>query len=72
MKTGVILLTTIGLFLSLSVSGCFLGKGDDNEKTSIRATTKGQELIDLQKAWDQGIITTEEYEKQRKKILDDK
>ncbi len=72
MKNRIILTTIVGLLISFSVSGCFLGKGEDNEKTSIRATTKGQELIDLQKAWDKGIITTEEYEKQRKKILDDK
>lgn len=36
----------------------------------IKTTTTGQELIDLQKARDTGAISKEEYEEQRKKILE--
>ena len=39
-------------------------------KNQIIQTTTGQELIDLQKALDSGVITQEEYDELRKKILD--
>jgi len=37
--------------------------------TSNNQPTRGQELIDLQKAKDQGAITPDEYENQKKRIL---
>jgi hypothetical protein len=37
--------------------------------TSNTQPTRGQELIDLQKAKEQGAITAEEYENQKKRIL---
>ena len=37
--------------------------------TSNNQPTRGQELIDLQKAKDQGAITADEYENQKKRIL---
>jgi hypothetical protein len=43
--------------------------GGSKEVTSTR-TTRGQELIDLKRARDQGAITPEEYEAKRRQILD--
>ena len=39
------------------------------ENKEIRMT-KGQELIDLKKALDEGALTPQEYEKLKKEILD--
>ena len=39
-----------------------------NNITEINTTT-GQELIDLQQALDSGVITQEEYDELRKKII---
>ena len=59
-------LALCGLFL-LGVAAC--GGGADI-KSEISTTTTGQQLMDLKKALDSGAITQQEYEKERKKILD--
>jgi hypothetical protein len=38
----------------------------------VSTTTTGQQLIDLKKALDAGAINQQEYEKERKKILEKK
>lgn len=53
------LLTAVGL------AGC--GGGDSSVQAST--TTMGQELTDLKKAYDDGIISEKEYEKSKKQIL---
>jgi len=53
---------------TLGLAACG-GGGADIESTT-KTTTKGQELMDLQKAYEDGILTEEEYQKERKKILD--
>ena len=59
-------LALCGLFL-LGVAAC----GGGAEVTSrVSTTTTGQQLMDLKKALDSGAITQQEYEKERKKILD--
>ncbi len=45
------------------------GKGGTAEVT-VKKHTTGQELIDLQKAHENGAISDEEYEKQKEAILD--
>ncbi|HEV2208337.1 MAG TPA: SHOCT domain-containing protein [Verrucomicrobiae bacterium] len=55
--------------LGLMVAGCAWQIGGDKKGTSIAQTTRGQELIDLKKAKDQGAISEEEYQAQRNKIL---
>jgi hypothetical protein len=35
----------------------------------VRETTKGQELIDLKRALDQGAMSQEEYDRERQTIL---
>ena len=44
------------------------GKGGTAEVT-VKKHTTGQELIDLQKAHENGAISDEEYEKQKEAIL---
>lgn len=61
------------------LSACFFilpacggGGAKSNTSQSINNTTKGQELMDLKRAYDQGIISEREYNKQRERILDKK
>ena len=59
--------------LSLTLAmGLAAGCGASSSKTvqETRTTTKGQELLDLKKAYDQGVISEKEYEKSKKKIMD--
>ena len=51
-------------------SGC--GGGGAEVKSEVTTTTVGQQLIDLKKALDAGAINQQEYEQQRKKILNQK
>jgi len=60
----------IALVLATGVSGCAGGGARTETQTEIRTTTTGQELTDLKKALDSGAITQQEYEAQRKKILE--
>lgn len=59
------------LVLALAM-GLAAGCGASSSKTvqETRTTTKGQELLDLKKAYDQGVISEKEYEKSKKKIMD--
>ncbi len=36
---------------------------------SVTTSTTGQQLLDLQKAYESGAISKEEYERERKKVL---
>jgi len=48
------------------IAGC--GGGDSSVQAST--TTVGQELTDLKKAYDEGIITEKEYEESKERILE--
>ena len=62
-KISIVLLVVF--FLTATLSGCAIGtKG----ATSIANPTLGQELIDLKKAKDSGVISTEEYEELKEKL----
>jgi len=64
------LLATTGALTGL-LSGCAWSIGSDKGTGKVVATpTRGQELIDLKKAKDQGAITEEEYQSQRKLIME--
>ena len=72
MKKSYILKILIGSILLFTFSSCSLPIGSHNEynsRTTEIHTTRGQELIDLQKALDSGAITQEEYEKLKMKIM---
>jgi len=55
------------LLLVVGLSAC--GGGGADSSTTVTTTTVGQQLTDLKKALDAGAITQGEYERQRKKIL---
>jgi hypothetical protein len=62
----------LGVSSLMLLTGCLdlhLGGGTSNHS---EAPTLGQQLIDLQKAKDAGIITQPEYQAQRAKLLGDK
>jgi uncharacterized membrane protein len=64
------LMPAVALVSLLALSACGGGGADVESQSDVRATTTGQELLDLKKAYDSGTITQQEYETQRKKILD--
>lgn len=47
----------------------FIGCGGGGARVETRSTTKGQELMDLEEAYQKGLITEKEYNKQKKEIL---
>ncbi len=53
----------------LLFTGCGVSGGSKNVQETT-STTKGQELLDLKKAYDAGIITDKEFDKMKKKIMD--
>jgi len=61
------LITAFLLALSFGVLTACGGGGSTVTNTS---TTQGQELQDLKKSYDQGIITEREYENAKEDILD--
>jgi uncharacterized membrane protein len=63
MKTAVTVLTLAVILLG---AGC--GGADVRNQTTT--TTTGQELLDLKKAYDSGVITEKEYERKREEILE--
>ena len=52
------------LSMMLAVSAC----GSSSE-TRVQTQTMGQQLIDLKRAYDAGIISKSEYEAKRKAVL---
>ncbi len=62
--------------LAAVASGCAWSIGEKKTdccpKTAVqpKSPTRGQELMDLKKARDQGAITEEEYQNQKRKLLD--
>ena len=52
----------------IALAPAFIGCGG-GAAVETRSTTKGQELMDLEKAYEEGIITEKEYNKQKKQIL---
>ena len=53
----------------LAFGAGFMGCGGGGAKVHTRQTTLGQELIDLEKAYKDGIITEKEYNKAKKELL---
>ena len=60
-----IILVTLGLVTCL-FSGCAWSVGEHKDHLQ---PTRGQELMDLKKAMDQGIITEAEFQAQKKRVL---
>ena len=58
-----------GTLVGAILSGCAWSIGSDKAHATAVRPTCGQELIDLKKAKDQGAISEDEYEAQKKKLL---
>ena len=54
--------------LALALSGC--GGGGAKVETQNVSVTLGQQLIDLQSAYDKGIITEKQYNDTKKNLLE--
>ncbi len=62
-------LVTAATLLGVLASGCAWQIGGDKKGPTEARPTRGQELVDLKKARDQGAVSEEEYQAQRNKIL---
>jgi hypothetical protein len=58
----------MGLAVSLLLSSC--GGGGAKTENVVTTKSKGEQLTDLQKAYEGGALSRNEYEKQPKKILE--
>ena len=64
-KVGYFLLAPALALSVLMTAGC----GGSSTSVQAQTTTMGQELTDLKKAYDAGVITEKEYEKSKSRIL---
>ena len=58
------------LFLGMTFLACSGGKKKEKAEPVTVTTTLGQELLDLKKAYKDGIITEKEYEKAKKALIE--
>lgn len=63
--TKIIPMLSASLVVLFGAAAC----GGGGATVKSESTTTGQELMDLKKALDAGVITQKEYDKQREKIL---
>jgi len=54
----------------VSVTAC--SGGGAEIRSEITTTTKGQQLLDLKKAFDAGAMSRDEYERERLKVINAK
>ena len=57
------------VILTIVMGGIFVGCGGGSTSVKQSNTTLGQELTDLQAAYEKGIITEKEYKRAKKEIL---
>ena len=67
MKKLTIWILTVMIALSLVVAGC--SGGGAKVQTQQTNVTLGQQLIDLEKAYKQGLLSEKEYKKARENLL---
>ena len=58
------------VLVSVNFVACGGGKTDVKSESSTVTTTLGQELQDLDKAYKDGIITQKEFEKAKKRLIE--
>jgi Short C-terminal domain len=64
----ILVVTMLCGIMLFGVAAC--GGGGAEVRSEVTTTTVGQQLMDLKKALDSGAMTQQEYEQQRKKILE--
>jgi hypothetical protein len=64
----VVLFVSCGILAGF-LSGCAWSIGEGKDRVTTSQATRGQELIDLKRAKDQGAITEAEYETQKAQVL---
>jgi hypothetical protein len=67
LRVCVLVLTVL---MGVNFVACGGGKTDVKSEPSTVTTTLGQELQDLDKAYKDGIITEKEYEKAKKRLIE--
>ena len=70
---GIIVKASAALLLVVfmtGTTGCIVGVGNRGNPHSSEKHTLGQELMDLKTARDAGVIDPDEYEHQRRKLLE--
>ena len=65
-----ILIYTVICLLVIPLSGCGGGEAKVQSQQSTYTTTLGQELKDLEDAYKKGIITEQQYEDSKKKLIE--
>lgn len=63
----IVLTALVALFAAGSLTAC--GGGGATVKSEITTTTRGQQLVDLKKAFDDGAITEDEYKTEKSRVL---
>ncbi len=64
-----IMMAVAALLVAGITSGCFSFRGGDETVIQQKSTTTERELQDLKAAYDKGIISQQEYNRQRDKLL---
>lgn len=58
------------VLVCVNFAACDRGKTEVKSEPTTITTTLGQELLDLDKAYKDGIITQKEYEKTKKRLIE--
>jgi hypothetical protein len=69
MKKNTSTMVVIALLGAVTLSGCFSFRGGDETVIQQRSPSPERELADLKAAYDRGIISQQEYNQQRDRLL---
>lgn len=68
MRKGIVLALAGAVMICLTLTSC--GGGGAKVESSVSTQTLGQQLIDLDKAYKEGVITEKEYKKAKEGLLE--